>query len=79
MIEDVAELAPEADDQINEEEEIENDFLEISFHAIAGTQHSQTIRLIGRMKNKDLTILIDKGSTHNFIEQTVVTKFGLPI
>ena len=31
------------------------------------------------MKNKDIAILIDGGSTHNFVDQSVVTKFGLPV
>ncbi|KAL6311434.1 hypothetical protein AAG906_035879 [Vitis piasezkii] len=44
-----------------EEEEGINTLPEISFHAITG----------GRLKNKDLTVLIDGGSTHNFIDQTV--------
>ncbi|KAL5789485.1 hypothetical protein ACOSQ2_004373 [Xanthoceras sorbifolium] len=50
---------------------------EISFHALAGTIHLQTFRVIGRIGNRELTVLIDGGSTHNFLDQTVVTKFGL--
>ena len=52
---------------------------EISFHAIAGTKHPQTLRLMGKLRNRAITILIDGGSTHNFIDQEVVTKFGLPV
>lgn len=33
--------------------------------------------VIGRVGNRDLTVLIDGGSTHNFIDQSVVTKLGL--
>ncbi|KAH7521875.1 hypothetical protein FEM48_Zijuj07G0078400 [Ziziphus jujuba var. spinosa] len=32
-----------------------------------------------KLRNKDLTILIDGGSTHNFFDQAVVSRFGLPI
>ncbi|XP_060673303.1 uncharacterized protein LOC132803788 [Ziziphus jujuba] len=60
-------------------EELEGTTPEISFHAIAGTNHPQTIRVIGQLQNKDLTVLIDGGSTHNFIDQAVVTKYGLPV
>ena len=52
---------------------------EISFHALAGTNHPQTFRVIGKVGNKDVTVLIDGGSTHNFIDQAVVTKLGLPV
>ena len=52
---------------------------EISYHAIAGTEHPQTIRVLGKLKNKDIMVLVDDGSTHNFIDQSVVSKFGLPV
>ncbi|GJZ63642.1 transposon ty3-G gag-pol polyprotein [Tanacetum coccineum] len=52
---------------------------EVSFHAITGTNHPQTLRLAGRIKNKDVVVLIDGGSTHNFIDQTLVDRFGLSI
>lgn len=52
---------------------------EISFHAIAGTDHPQTLRVLGRLKNKELVVLIDSGNTHNFIDQTIVTRYGLPV
>ncbi|XP_052299962.1 uncharacterized protein LOC127903656 [Citrus sinensis] len=52
---------------------------EVSFHAIAGTTHPQTIRVQGKLKNKDVTVLIDGGSTHNFTDQAIVSKFGLPV
>ncbi|KAH9794628.1 hypothetical protein KPL71_004958 [Citrus sinensis] len=52
---------------------------EISYHAIAGTKHPQTIRVLGKLKNKDIMVLVDGGSTHNFIDQSIVSKFGLPV
>jgi hypothetical protein len=52
---------------------------EISFHAITGTEHPQTIRVLGKLKNKNVTVLIDGGSTHNFIDQALVSRFGLPV
>ncbi|KAH7517610.1 hypothetical protein FEM48_Zijuj09G0083100 [Ziziphus jujuba var. spinosa] len=60
-------------------EEPEGTTPEISFHAIAGTNHPQTIWVIGQLQNKDLRVLINGGSTHNFIDQAVITKYGLPI
>ena len=52
---------------------------EISFHAISGTNHPQTIRVIGKLKNQDITVLIDGGSTHNFLNQSMVSRLGLPV
>ncbi|KAH9651124.1 hypothetical protein KPL70_026631 [Citrus sinensis] len=52
---------------------------EISYHAIAGTEHPQTIRVLGKLKNKDIMVLVDGRSTHNFIDQYVISKFGLPM
>lgn len=50
---------------------------EISFHAIVGTNHPQIIRVLGKLKNKNMTVLIDGGSTHNFIDRTIVSKYRL--
>ncbi|KAJ0836439.1 putative nucleotidyltransferase, Ribonuclease H [Helianthus annuus] len=52
---------------------------EISFHAISGTILPQTLRLPGKIQNKDVVILVDGGSTHNFIDQALVDRFGLPL
>jgi len=51
----------------------------ISFHAMLGTTHSQTLKVIRKMKNKKVTILIDGGNTHNFFDQNMTSKLGLPI
>nr|GEU98885.1 transposon Ty3-G Gag-Pol polyprotein [Tanacetum cinerariifolium] len=51
----------------------------VSFHAITGTIHPQTLRLPSKIKNKDVVVLIDGGSTHNFIDHALVDRFGLII
>jgi len=38
---------------------VEEAIPEISFHALAGTAHPQTFRVIGKVGNKELTVLID--------------------
>ncbi|KAL5750114.1 hypothetical protein ACOSP7_024717 [Xanthoceras sorbifolium] len=61
-------------------EQPKNDGLpEISFHVITVTAHPHTIRLKGRLKGKKVTILVDGESTHNFIDQQLVRKFGLNV
>lgn len=55
------------------------DISEISFHAIAGVEHPQTLRILGNLRNKSVTVLINRGNTYNFIDQVVVSKCGLPV
>ncbi|KAJ8616127.1 hypothetical protein MRB53_035499 [Persea americana] len=52
---------------------------EISFHAMAGATHPRTLRLQGVLKNREVTVLIDGRSTHNFIDQSIVSSLGLPV
>jgi hypothetical protein len=39
----------------------------ISCHALADINTPQTLKIEGYIKNKKVTMLIDSGSTHNFI------------
>ena len=39
----------------------------ISCHALAGISTPQTLKIEGYIKKKKVTVLIDSGSTHNFI------------
>jgi len=39
----------------------------------------QTIRVVGKLRNTNVTILINGKSTHKFIDQKLVTKFELPV
>lgn len=81
MIEDIGEPAADTppSHEVEKEDEPVDDMPEISFHAIAGANHPQTLQVIGTLRNKPITVLIDSGSFHNFIDQNVVTHFGLPI
>ena len=49
----------------------------ISLHALLGTRDSQTIRLWDKIKNLVVIILVDTDSTHNFLDQRVVKRFGI--
>ncbi|KAL5856752.1 hypothetical protein ACOSQ3_004210 [Xanthoceras sorbifolium] len=79
MMEDVQPGGDADDVDMEIEATSEEAIPEISFHALAGTIHPQTFRVIGRIGNRELTVLIDRGSTHNFLNQMVVTIFGLPV
>lgn len=79
MIEDLPYLGSEDVNGVQFEQDTQETIPEISFHAMAGTEHTQTLRVSGKLKNKEVTVLIDGGSTHNFIDQSIVSKFGLPV
>ena len=49
----------------------------ISVQALSGINDSHTIRVVGYYKNQAVSILIDSGSTHNFINSKLVKKLGL--
>lgn len=50
---------------------------EISLQVLSSTFNPRTLRLCGTVKGRELTILIDSGSTHNFVQDSVVYKLGV--
>lgn len=51
----------------------------ISLHVMLGDSSSGTLRLTSTIKKRDLTILVDGGSTHNFIQDRLVKLLGLQV
>ena len=64
-------------EEIEEKGEEENETVGISLHAIAGTQAPQTMWVRGYMGKKMITILVDLGSTHNFLSERVARRLRL--
>ena len=62
-------------DEIQLEEMDEN--LSISLHAIAGTPTPQTMRVKANVEGKVVIILIDTGSTHNFMSENMAARLKL--
>ncbi|XP_038715137.1 uncharacterized protein LOC120008853 [Tripterygium wilfordii] len=52
---------------------------QISVHALTGGKGPKTMKLEAWVLNKPITILIDNGSSHNFINSKVAEKMGLTI
>ncbi|MCH81628.1 hypothetical protein A2U01_0002419, partial [Trifolium medium] len=50
---------------------------QISLHALMGHTIPQTLRVLGHIRKQPVSILIDSGSTHNFIQDRVVKQLGL--
>ena len=49
---------------------------QLSLHALEGTYNFQTMRLKGTVGRKRICILIDSGSTHNFLDAKMVGRLG---
>ncbi|CAL5377841.1 unnamed protein product [Camellia sinensis] len=49
----------------------------ISLHAIYGARAPQTMKVRGRVGQHQITLLIDSGSTHNFLNSKVARKLGV--
>uniref|UniRef100_A0A2N9FZ49 Chromo domain-containing protein n=1 Tax=Fagus sylvatica TaxID=28930 RepID=A0A2N9FZ49_FAGSY len=53
--------------------------LSISLHAIAGTPSPQTMRVKANVEGKVVIILIDTGSTHNFMSENMAARLKLQL
>lgn len=55
----------------------ENTELEISLHALTRSMNPKTMRLLGKIGNQQVVILIDSGSTHNFLDLAIIRRAQL--
>ncbi|XP_047339547.1 uncharacterized protein LOC124943023 [Impatiens glandulifera] len=53
-----------------------NDEPSISIHALNGSKNYQTLRISGKVGQLSITILIDTGSTHNFINSRIMNNIN---
>ncbi|KAJ0077699.1 hypothetical protein Patl1_35564 [Pistacia atlantica] len=51
--------------------------LEISLHAMAGSESPKTMRIWGGLMGQSVVALIDSGSTHNFISSQIAQRINL--
>lgn len=54
----------------------ENSHLQISIQAMHGSVGFQTMRVMGHVGKRQIHILIDSGSTHNFLDENFAKKCG---
>ncbi|RVW57854.1 hypothetical protein CK203_117249 [Vitis vinifera] len=52
---------------------------EISLHALTGWTATKTMRVTAKIGTHDVVVLIDSGSTHNFISDKVAALLHLPV
>lgn len=62
----------------NPDDEEEQDDPEISLHALTGWSAARTMRIIAKVGSHELVVLIDSGSTHNFINEKIAELLQLP-
>ena len=54
-------------------------FAKITLYALLGSPSPGTMRIWGRINHHDMVILIDSGSTHNFLDEALWNLLKLPI
>ena len=52
---------------------------EVTVHALAGYSNPKTMKVGGLLKQQPITVLIDTGSTTNFLYSKLVVRIALPI
>lgn len=50
---------------------------DVVLHALSGQSTPETLRITGRIANHHVVILVDGGSTHNFVQERLVRSLGL--
>lgn len=56
----------------------QDDVIQVSLHALEGSIGARTMRTTAQIKHTPISVLVDSGSTHNFIHPTVARSCGLP-
>ncbi|KAJ1420430.1 FAR1 DNA-binding domain [Sesbania bispinosa] len=51
----------------------------ISLHAISGVRESHTMQLLAKVLGVDVLVLVDSGSTHNFLCEGLIPSLGLEV
>lgn len=52
---------------------------EVSLNSVVGLSNPKTMKLRGKINDKDVIVLVDSGETHNFVSLKIVEFLGLPV
>ena len=77
--EEVIEHLEESLEHEEEDMEEEPQPTDITVHALAGYSNPQTMKVGGLLKQQPITVLIDTGSTNNFLNSKVAARMALHI
>lgn len=50
--------------------------IEVSLNSIVGSFNPKTMKLWGKINDKDVVVLVDLGATHNFVSLNIVGSLG---
>jgi hypothetical protein len=73
----ISEMLGEMDLELVETDLGESEPAQLNFHALSGIQTGQTIRVLGKIESNPVHVLVDGGSTLNFIQGRVAQSLGL--
>ena len=65
-------------DMVHKSEEDPVALPEVSFNALSGEYNPSTLRLTGYYKDSKVNVLVDSGSTFNFVKPSVAQNLALP-
>lgn len=67
----------EEEEERREEERVEETAMQLNMGSVAGMTSRKSLKLWGTIRDRDVTVLIDTGATHNFLSSQVVEELGL--
>jgi hypothetical protein len=76
-VEELLELLQAEQDALQSDDSDDDLLMSISKLAVSGATTSSTIRLVGMIRDQEVLILVDSGSSHCFISEGVVEKLKL--
>ena len=59
--------------------ELKGSVAEITLYALLGSPSPGKMRVLARIKQQEMVILIDSGSTHNFLDEDMWVALNLPL
>ncbi|XP_057952937.1 uncharacterized protein LOC131147183 [Malania oleifera] len=65
--------------EVGVEQQPGEDKVEITLHALTGSPHYKTMRVVGCFRGQSFVILVDTRSTHNFIDPALVRRLKLTL
>ena len=79
MIEPLEDMKEEVQEHEEEVVDEEQQSVNIMMHALAGYANLQMMKVGGLLKQQPITILINTGSTNNFMNNNIAIRIALPI